>query len=69
MLMGTTMDSLRAASVLKNMRTLHIRIKKHSENAMFLAKSFENVGIRTIYPGLKSHPSHNLFSKMMNLSH
>ena len=35
MLMGATMDSLRAASVLKNMRTLHIRIKKHSENAMF----------------------------------
>ena len=66
MLMGTTMDSIRAASVLKNMRTLHIRIKKHSENAMFLAKSFEKIGIRTIYPGLKSHPSHNLFSKMMN---
>ena len=66
MLMGTTMDSLRAASVLKNMRTLHLRIKKHSENAMFLAKSFENIGIRTIYPGLESHPSYNLFSKMMN---
>ena len=27
MLMGATMDSLRAASVLKNLRTLHIRIK------------------------------------------
>ena len=39
MLMGTTMDSLRAASVLKNMRTLHIRMKKHSENAMYLAES------------------------------
>ena len=66
MLMGTTMDSLRAASVLKNMRTLHIRMKKHSENAMYLAESFENDGIKAVYPGLKSHPSHKIFSKMMN---
>ena len=66
MLMGATMDSLRAASVLKNMRTLHIRIKKHSENAMFLAKSFEKDGIKAVYPGLESHPSHKVFSKMMN---
>tara|TARA_B100000003_G_scaffold26823_1_gene21237 strand:+ start:102 stop:1301 length:1200 start_codon:yes stop_codon:yes gene_type:complete len=66
MLMGATMDSLRAASVLKNMRTLHIRIKKHSENAMYLAKSFEKDGIKAVYPGLESHPSHKVFSKMMN---
>ena len=66
MLMGTTMDSLRAASVLKNMRTIHIRMKKHSENAMYLAESFEKDGIKAVYPGLKSHPSHKIFSKMMN---
>lgn len=66
MLMGTTMDSLRAASVLKNMRTLHIRMKKHSENALYLAESFEKDGIKAVYPGLKSHPSHKIFSKMMN---
>ena len=66
MLMGTTMDSLRAASVLKNMRTLHVRMKKHCENAMYLAESFEKDGIKTVYPGLKSHPSHKIFSKMMN---
>ena len=66
MLMGATMDSLRAASVLKNMRTLHIRMKKHSENAMYLAESFEKDGVKAVYPGLKSHPSHKIFSKMMN---
>ena len=66
MLMGATMDSLRAASVLKNMRTLHIRIKKHSENAMYLAKSFQKDGIKAVYPGLESHSSHKVFSKMMN---
>jgi len=66
MLFGATMDSLRAASVLKNMRTLHIRMKKHSENALFLAQSFEKDGIKTVYPGLKSHSSHQVFSKIMN---
>ena len=66
MLMGATMDSLRAASVLKNLRTLHIRIKKHSENAMYLSKSFQKDEIKTVYPGLESHPSHKIFTKMMN---
>ena len=66
MLLGATMDSLRAASVLKNLRTLHIRIKQHSYNAMYLAAKFEKEGLKTVYPGLASHPSHKLFSKMMN---
>ena len=66
MLLGSTLDSLRAASVLKNLRTLHIRIKKHSENAMYLAKMFESDGIRTVYPGLKSHPSNKLYQSFLN---
>jgi len=66
MLLGATMDSLRAASVLKNLRTLHIRIKQHSYNAMYLAAKFEKEGLKTVYPGLASHPSHKLFSNMMN---
>ncbi|WP_438977999.1 aminotransferase class I/II-fold pyridoxal phosphate-dependent enzyme [Polaribacter sp.] len=66
MLLGATMDSLRAASVLKNLRTLHIRIKQHSYNAMYLASKFEKEGLKTVYPGLASHPSHELFSSMMN---
>ncbi|MGB8703786.1 MAG: PLP-dependent transferase, partial [Gillisia sp.] len=64
--LGPTMDSFRAASILKNMRTLHIRIRQHSKNALFLAEKFENDGLRTVYPGLPSHPSHELFKKMMN---
>jgi len=66
MLLGATMDSLRAASVLKNLRTLHIRIKQHSYNAMYLASKFEKEGLKTVYPGLASHPSHKLFSSMLN---
>lgn len=66
MLLGSTMDSLRAASVLKNLRTLHIRMKQHSKNAMYLAQQFEKDGLKTVYPGLKSHPSHQLFTQMMH---
>ncbi len=66
MLLGPTMDSLRSASVMKNLRTLHIRIKQHSYNAQYLAEKFENDKIKTVYPGLKSHPSHNIYNKMIN---
>lgn len=66
MLLGSTLDSLRASSVLKNLRTLHIRMKQHSKNAMYLAEKFESEGLKTVYPGLVSHPSHELFSTMMN---
>lgn len=66
MLLGSTMDSLRAASVLKNLRTLHIRMKQHSYNATYLANKFEADGLRTVYPGLESHPSHEVFKRMMN---
>ncbi len=66
MLLGSTMDSLRAASVLKNLRTLHIRMKQHSKNGLYLAQKFESDGLKTVYPGLKSHPSHKLYKSMMH---
>lgn len=66
MLLGSTMDSLRASSILKNMRTLHIRMKQHSKNAQYLAEKFEVDGLKTVYPGLESHPSHITFKSMMN---
>lgn len=66
MLLGPTMDSLRSASILKNLRTLHIRMKQHSYNAMYLAQKFENDGLKVVYPGLASHPSHALYAGMIN---
>ena len=66
MLLGSTMDSLRSASILKNLRTLHIRMKQHSHNALYLAKKFEEDGLKTVYPGLESHPSHEIYKSMMN---
>lgn len=69
MLLGPSLDSLRAASILKNMRTLHIRIKQHSKNALYLATKFENLGLKTVYPGLTSHPSHETYKNMMNIDY
>jgi len=69
MLLGSTMDSLRASSVLKNLRTLHIRMKQHSFNAAYLADKFQKDGLKTVYPGLQSHPSHQLFKSMMNATY
>lgn len=66
MLLGPVMDSFRAASILKNLHSLHIRIKKHSENAMALAQALETLGVKVHYPGLPSHPQHNLMKTMMN---
>jgi methionine-gamma-lyase len=60
MLLGSTMDSLRSSSVLKNLRTLHIRMKQHSHNAQYLAEKFEADGLRVVYPGLKSHPGYQI---------
>lgn len=66
MLLGPTMDSMRSASIMKNLRTLHLRIKQHSANAAYLAEKFEKDGIKTVYPGLKSHPSHEIYKNMIN---
>ncbi len=66
MLLGPTMDSLRSSSILKNLRTLHIRMKQHSHNAMYLAERFEKDGLKISYPGLKSHKNHELMKSMMH---
>ena len=66
MLLGPVMDAMRAASILKNIRTLHLRMKKHSENAMYLAKQFQKDGLRIIYPGLENHPQHEMMKNSMN---
>ena len=66
MLLGSTMDSLRSSSVLKNLRTLHVRVKQHSKNAMYMAKMFKQDGVKTVYPGLEEHPSHKLYNNIIN---
>ena len=66
MLMGPVLDSYRAASILKNLHSLHIRIQKHGVNALYLAENLEKLGIKIFYPGLNSHRQHALLKKIMN---
>ncbi len=66
MLLGGVLDSIRAANIHKNLFTLPIRMQQHSRNAMFLAKKFEEMGLKVNYPGLESHPQHELMKSIMN---
>ena len=66
MLLGPVLDPLRSSSILKNLHTLHIRMKQHGYNALYLAKRFEEIGLKVRYTGLESHPEYQLFKSMMN---
>jgi methionine-gamma-lyase len=66
MLLGPVLEPLRASSIHKNLFTLPIRMKKHSENGMFLAKKFKEAGLKVNYPGLPEHPGYELMSATMN---
>jgi methionine-gamma-lyase len=66
MLLGPVIDSMRAASILKNLRTLHIRIQQHSRNANYIAENLRKDGISTVYPGFKDHQGHETLTSMMN---
>ena len=55
--------------LLRSLKTLSIRMEKHSENAQLVAEFLENHPLvsKTIYPGLQSHPEHNIAKKQMKL--
>jgi len=66
MLLGPVLDSHRAASILKNLHSLHLRMRQHSANADHLAKGLLGSGLTVHYPGLPGHPQHELMSRLMN---
>lgn len=53
--------------VLRSTKTLAVRMKQHETNAIQFAKFLEQSGFakKVIYPGLKSHPQHQLAKKQM----
>ena len=55
--------------LLRSLKTLSIRMEKHSENAQRVAEFLESHPLvsKIIYPGLKSHPEHNIAKKQMRL--
>ena len=53
--------------LLRGMRTMHVRVERACSNAMALARHFENFpGVsQVIYPGLESHPQHEIAARQM----
>lgn len=51
--------------VIRGVETLHLRVKEHSRNALAVAQYLENHPAidKVYYPGLKSHPNHDLAAK------
>jgi methionine-gamma-lyase len=66
MLLGPVLDSTRAAGILKNLHSLHIRMRQHGRNALQLAQRFQDGGHVVHYPGLASHPQHALLGALRN---
>jgi len=53
--------------VLRGIKTLAVRMERHAENALKVAQFLEGHAKieRTIYPGLRSHPGHELAGRQM----
>jgi cystathionine gamma-synthase len=65
---GAILGSFEAWLLQRGMRTLFLRVRKASDSALALAKHFEghaNVEA-VIYPGLPSHPGHQIAKRQMD---
>jgi len=65
--MGGIMSPTDAASLSKGIQTLGIRMDVHCSNARKVAEFLDNHHMveKVLYPGLKSHPGHELAKKQM----
>jgi cystathionine beta-lyase/cystathionine gamma-synthase len=50
---------------LRGIKTLALRMRQHEANAHAVAEFLEKAGRKVIYPGLKSHPQHELARRQM----
>lgn len=67
-LLGGTMDPFASFLLDRGIKTLGVRMEKHNSNASYLAKKLSHDSrIRKIhYPGLSSHPQHDVAQKQMD---
>ena len=65
---GASLPPMSAWMILRGMKTLDMRVKKHCENAEALAEYLSNEEFVEIvkYPSLKSHPQYELCQQQMN---
>ena len=66
---GAVISPFDAFLIIRGMKTLSIRMEKHSENAIKVAEFLENHPAvdKVYYPGLKSFPQYELAKKQMKL--
>lgn len=66
--MGTSQSSFDAFMCLRSLKTLPLRMQQHQKNAQSVAEFLEKHPKvqKVIYPGLKSHPQHELAKKQMS---
>jgi O-succinylhomoserine sulfhydrylase len=66
---GPAMSPFNAWVLSKSLETLSVRVEKHCENALQLAKSLENnASVASVkYPFLESHPQYKVAKKQMKL--
>ncbi|HET9137680.1 MAG TPA: PLP-dependent aspartate aminotransferase family protein [Candidatus Kapabacteria bacterium] len=66
--LGTTTGSFDSWLVLRGIKTLGVRMRQHEDNARQIATFLEGHAAVTevFYPGLSSHPSHDLASKLFD---
>jgi cystathionine beta-lyase/cystathionine gamma-synthase len=64
---GGTPGPMDVFLVLRGIKTLHVRMDRHGENALALARWLEKHAFvaRVAYPGLPSHPQHELAKRQM----
>src|SRR5215210_7352171 len=64
---GAALDPFAAYLLLRGLKTLELRVSRHNENAMKVARFLEGHPDveRVFYPGLESHPQHELAKKQM----
>lgn len=65
---GAVLDPFAAWLLMQGMKTLGIRMERHCSNAMKVAEYLEKHPKidRVYYPGLRSHPSHEIAKKQMH---
>ncbi len=67
--LGAISSPFDAYLTLRGIKTLGVRMERHSSNALALAERFENHKAveRILYPGLASHPGHDVAKWQMSL--
>ena len=64
---GVTLGPMDCFLVLRGIKTLHLRVQRHCENGQKVAEYLDNHPLveRVYYPGLASHPFHEIAKKQM----